>query len=143
MILYGIKTILNNQFFRLVSKENQFSLIFEGTICPYLDFKKYAEGIFVKQINKSDILNAFSYQTLAKYKNYIFQIDKIKEKKVLITTSEKVAFDELKLDFVDRGWYEKWVDVSELDEIWEERIPTDLGFPYPEGLPNKEEIKLK
>lgn len=142
MIFYGTKTIINNQFFRLVSKENQFTIVYEGSNCPYSGFKKYSDDIFIKQINKSEILNAFSYQTLAKYKGFTFQIDKIKEPQVLITTSDKIAFEKLNLDFVDRGWYEKWVEISELDEIWEERKQSELGFPYPKGLPEIEKLKL-
>ena len=142
MIFFGTKTYLSNNLFRLVSRDNQFNLIFDGNSCPFKDFIKYSDGIFIKHIDKSEIENAYSFETLAFYKNHRFQIDKVKGSKVLITTSEKKTYEELKLDFVDRGWYEKWVSISELEKIWEERKPSDLGFPYPEGLPENEEIKL-
>ena len=142
MIFHGTKTYLSNNLFRLVSRENQFNLIFDGNSCPFKDFIKYSDGIFIKHIDKSEIENAYSFETLAFYKNHRFQIDKVKGSKVLITTSEKKTYEELKLDFVDRGWYEKWVSISELEKIWEERKPSGLGFPYPNDLPEIEEIKI-
>lgn len=43
---------------------------------------------------------------------------------------------------VDRGIYYAEVPVSEVERIWEERMPY-LDFPFPEGLEKEKELDLK
>lgn len=42
---------------------------------------------------------------------------------------------------VDRDVYHARLPISEIESMWEERMPF-LDFPYPDGLPTREEIEI-
>jgi hypothetical protein len=72
--------------------------------------------------SKEQVTNAFSVYTYAKYKSYIFQADK------------------LDLNMIDRGWYDIWVPVGEIESIWEERKESGYNLPFPENIEKRKEI---
>jgi hypothetical protein len=47
----------------------------------------------------------------------------------------------LEANEVDRGVYHAQLPVSEIESMWEERMPY-LDFPFPEGLATREELEI-
>jgi hypothetical protein len=142
MVRFGTYTIFKTFEFRLIKKEQFYSLIYNGKFCPLPEFKKYTEGIFYLDIPKLTITNAFSVRTYCLYKGYQFDANTlIDENHLGIVTDNKEAFEKLNLDFRDRGVFQKEVAINELEKLWEERS-TYLNFPFPENFPTKLEIKI-
>lgn len=96
--------------------------------------------VFVKSVSLSEIENAFDVNTYADYKGKIWQVDRIQNGKVRLSTSEDPLIPEAKM--VDRHWYEIWVNLNDIDKIWEERKKSSLNLPYPAGLPAYQELDI-
>lgn len=130
-------TSYNGGVYELSVDKNSFVLYHRGSPCPDPDFKKVenADEVYKKVIaDKREITNAFSVVSYATYKGYKFQIDKTDGEMIKLSTGDHNAFQILKLDFVDRGWYETWVKISDIEKAWEERRPAGIDLPYPEGV---------
>ena len=60
-----------------------------------------------------------------------------------IVTDDKNAFEDLKLEFRDRGVYQKEIKINELDKLWEERTQSTHDLPLPKGLELIKEIDIR
>jgi hypothetical protein len=106
-------------------------------------FNKRLNGdMYCRKILKSEIKNVFFAQTFAMYKNTVVKVFKIKKTvyNVWVTTTD---IQSEKFGFMNMGnYFGKEVSITDFEKIWEERKPSDLDFPYPEGLSEIEEIKF-
>lgn len=126
-----------------ISVNNEYKLIFRGANCPFGNFLKYSDEVYVLPIEQAEISNAYLVETFALYKKFNFQVDRFEDGKYRLTSSENEAFEKLQLHMVDRGWYDIWVAPEEIERMWEERTPTGLEFPFPEGLEKEQEVSFK
>ncbi len=116
-------------------------LSYVGDDCPFSDFTKSKHGInrYVLIVEQKNINNAYKVRTMGKYRGYIFSVFSVEGSStgmVFIGTSNKDVSTELNLLEINRNWYGNDINESELDLIWEERIPT-RGLPMPGGLETK------
>lgn len=84
-------------------------------------FKETFPKVYVKIVSLKEITSAYSVSTFCKYKGYRFQIVREKDEKILIHTGDYNLYQQLDLDFVEKGAYDKWVDRDEIEELWEEK----------------------
>jgi len=126
---------------------NNFKLIYRGSSCPFTDFVKFfsldANGseVFSKVIyHNEEITNAFSVTTYALYKGFKFQVSNKKNEIFQLTTGDENAYRQLDLEFIDRGYYLKWVHKSDIEKMWEERKKAGYDLPMPEGIKEVQEI---
>ena len=91
--------------------------------CPFEDFKedKFGNG-FYKIIPISQIEKAFLVFTFGKYKKLDVEVFEGKENKVVIASRNKMVAEELNMIRVGEEWYQKEVEISDLDFLWEESI---------------------
>lgn len=94
-----------------------------------IGFKEYSKSIFILDISCINIDSAFNVFTYCTYKNFKYQATEIsKNNKIRIWPSV-----EAQAHFGDyaRHGYDPHLDVeeSELEEIWEERLPIE-GFKF-------------
>lgn len=90
-----------------------------------LGFKKYAESIYILEIDKDLIDFAFSVKTYCSHKGYKFQITDIISNgtiRIWYLIEAQKAFKKLSHHGFDAY---KEVNEEELDEIWEEREPIE------------------
>lgn len=79
----------------------------------------------------SEIESAYSVTSYALYQGTQFQVTKTTGDRVLLYHSgPSLQAEELGFNMVDRFEYEKEVDRSELEKMWEERTPI-WGFQLP------------
>lgn len=119
-----------------------FHLISRNGVKPDNDFRLYefGEGIYTKDVNSSEITNAFSVETYASYKGIIWQVDRQNAELLRLSTSTDPQLPQVKM--IGRGWYEIWVDKKEIDRIWEERKASSLPIPFPSQISPIKEITL-
>ncbi|HEU4718615.1 MAG TPA: hypothetical protein VFU15_12310 [Bacteroidia bacterium] len=132
-----------DQEFEITESNNEhYKLIYHGSISPGFGFYPSPKwpNIFVRQINKSDIKSGYQASTFANYKGFKFHVDRYENEKYRLTTGDEKVYAQLHLNMIDRGWYEIWVDKSEIEKMWEERKPSGYGFPMPEGLKKTQEL---
>jgi hypothetical protein len=79
---------------------------------------------FVKWVARKKITTAYSINTFCRYQGYQFGSIKSDRDKYLILGGNERLCKELQFSMVDRGVYEKWVEQSELERIWEIRRPS-------------------
>lgn len=91
-------------------------------------FVLYEEGIYVKTVKLSEITAIYSIGTYANYKGHKCQVlrsDNDKVQLISLVGDYKIS-KSLGFEMVDRGVYEKWLEISEVDSIYEEK--TELEF---------------
>lgn len=120
-------------------------LSYIGDDCPFADFAKSKHGInrYVFIVEQKSINNAYEVRTMGKYRGYIFSVFSVEGGSngiVFIGTSNKDVSTEINLLEINTNWYGNDINESELDTIWEERMPT-RGLPMPEGLETKVFLK--
>lgn len=140
MIKFGTYTLYKGYFLRLVKKEDVFTLIFDGTECPFTNFIKYAENVYVLNLKKEEVLNALFIRTKCIYKGYEFDLTALNDNKYGIVTESKEAYEQLNLEYRDRGVYQLEVELDELEKIWEIRERSTYDLPLPEGIELYHEI---
>ena len=93
---------------------------------------KYRKGVYLK-----DLDNAFSIQTKALFKGYVFDVYTyyLKEKSIDLNTKDKAIAKELNFE-TDRAGM---IKLSKIEKLWEERTPSEYDLPMPKGL---EKIKV-
>lgn len=91
--------------------------------CPFEDFEqdKFGNG-FYKIIPISKIEKVFLVITFGKYKKLDVEVFEGRENKVQIASRNIFAAEELNMIRVGEDWYNKEVEFSDLDFIWEESI---------------------
>ena len=144
MIRFGTYTRFGGYDFRLLEKSDCYRLVFDGAVCPLLNFIKYTDNVFYLDVSKEEIDNAFSIRTYGIYKGYKFDVNKLNGENIIgIVTDDKNAFEDLKLEFRDRGVYQKEIKINELDKLWEERTQSTHDLPLPKGLELIKEIDIR
>jgi hypothetical protein len=142
MIKFGTYTFYENYFLRLLDRNNNYTIIFDGTSCPFGDFEKHSENIFFKIVQKHEISNAVFIKTKCVYKNYEFDLIPLNENKMAIVTDSKDACEKLNLETREMGVYQKEVERKELERIWEIRSVSIFGLPMPNGIELIKEIEV-
>lgn len=143
MIRFGTYTTYRDYDLRLIEKNNYYRIIYEGQKCPFDDFIAYANNVYYKDLPKQEISNAFFIKTVGVYKGYQFDISQLNLNNVIgIVTDDKQAYENLNLDFREKGVYQKEIFINELDKLWEVYLPSLLNLPMPEGLPNEHIIEI-
>lgn len=108
-----------------VGKERDLTLYSDDPADLLMGFDKIDNCLFSRQVKKEDLSSYYSVGTLALYKGIEFGIMTTKGDKVLITTGgvgwTRKFIEELGLEQVDLGVYEKWVDEKDLEKVWEEK----------------------
>ena len=89
-----------------------------------IGFKHYLEDVYIKPFKKLE-LDVYYINTLALYKEHIFEAIKEENGQVLISSGDYLVYQKLQLDLVERGVYEKWVNSSEIQKTWEEKTPVE------------------
>ncbi|MCX7569210.1 hypothetical protein OS242_04495 [Tumebacillus sp. DT12] len=94
-------------------------------------FVEFTKGCYYKEVAPSEIESAYSVTSYALYQGTQFQVTKTTGDRVLLYHSgPSLQAEELGFNMVDRFEYEKEVDRSELEKMWEERTPI-WGFQLP------------
>lgn len=84
-------------------------------------FQECAPGVYVKQVLRSEIDAAYAVFNKATYRGHEFTIGSARDGQVLL--SGGVAFAGWGFEQAEYGVWEKWADITEVDRIWEERVP--------------------
>ena len=139
----GTYTVCDGKEFEIsIDREGNFVIYSKGEPCQGVNFVPIPgqSGLLKGIVSLNQITNAFSVCTLAKFKEYIFQVDKYENNKFRLSTSDSKVYKELRLNMMDRAWYDIWVPLHEIESIWEERSESGLGLPFPYGLEIKKQI---
>lgn len=81
------------------------------------------EGIYVKKVLKKELQNVFYIVTYAIYKGEKLSVGNIQNGKIMLATGDTELANKVGLELTnDKYFYEKWVDLSEV-ELIEEREP--------------------
>jgi hypothetical protein len=146
IIRNNVYTVFNGQEVELYKNEKGlYYLIFRGINNIENGFMpvNVIENVFVRQCKINDeITNGYEVNTYAEYKSFTFQVDRADENRLRLTTSEAQAYNELELEMIDRGWYEKWVNKNNIDKIWNQRKPSSYGLPMPDTVEPYKQISL-
>jgi hypothetical protein len=93
-------------------------------------FSVYAPGVYTLSVKKKELTGYYRISTQASFKGITFGVLKAERGKVLISSSyenwPRKFVEELGLEQVDRGIYEKWVDEKDLEKVWEEKSPIEI-----------------
>lgn len=139
-------TIYKNTEYELSrNSDENFVLYYRGIDCPDKSFLvvNSTNNVFKKTVSDpSEISNAYNVITYAVYKGHTFQITKVEAGLFRLSTGDKIAYEELGLEFIDRGWYETSVNKTDLEKIWEERRPSGYDLPMPKDIDPIKEINL-
>lgn len=113
-----------------IGKEHDLTLYSEDSADLQIGFNKIRDNLFSLNVKKEDLSSYYSVGTLASYKGATFGIMTVKGNKVLISSSyenfSRELIEELGLEQVDRGIYEKWVDEKDLEKVWEEKSSIEI-----------------
>lgn len=124
--IYGV---YKGKEYRLVKKEDEtFNLISNDPNDQGNGFTPYHQSVFLKNVDRLEIEDAYYIDTFCMYKGYRFQVAKERDGKVLIHTGDRSLQQVFQLDMLELGVYEKWVDKKELDNEWEEKSEV-YNFP--------------
>lgn len=119
-----------NEYRLGVGKEYDLKLYSENPEDLQIGFKPIREDLFALPVKKEDLSSYYRIATIALYKGLEFGVMTAKGDKVLITTSgvgwSRKFIEELGLEQVDLGVYEKWVDEKDLDKVWEEKSSIEI-----------------
>lgn len=78
---------------------------------------------FRKKVKLKNISEAYELRTTYKYGNNVFYLSgKDQDGKELITTTDRAIAEKDGFEFIEPGVYQKRVDISELEEIKQDRI---------------------
>ena len=86
-------------------------------------FILYKGLIYVKTVKLSELAGIYSIKTYANYKGYKCQVLKEQNGKLLLNAiiGDYKICEDLGFQMIDRGVYNKWVDLKELNDIHEEK----------------------
>lgn len=88
-------------------------------------FFLYKGTVYIKDVQRSDLVELYSIATFAEYKNIKLQVLKEDGDKILLSgmVGDYRVFESLGMDMVDRGVYHKWVNKCDLTSLREEKEP--------------------
>ena len=86
-------------------------------------FTLYKGRIYVKTVKISELTSMYSIKTYANYKGYKCQVLKEQNDKLLVNAMivDYKICESLGFEMADRGVYNKWVDLKDLKDIYEEK----------------------
>lgn len=84
-------------------------------------FYEYALGVYIKEVPRTNIDAAYIVFNKAQYRGHQYTIGAEREGEVRL--SGGYAEPGWGFDLVEPGCWEKWVEVRDLEKIWERRIP--------------------
>lgn len=112
-------------------RQNNIELISTDSTDLPSGFVEFSKGCYYKVVAPSEIESAYSVTSYALYQGTQFQVTNSTGDRVLLYHSgPSLQAEELGFKMVDRFEYEKEVDHSELEKMWEERTPI-WGFQLP------------
>ncbi|MGM7723472.1 hypothetical protein [Metabacillus sp. Hm71] len=76
--------------------------------------------VLLKRVLKNELEQVYYVDTYAVYKDTKLSVGNVKDDKVLLGTSDSKIAKQLDFDRTDKYFYEKWVNISEL-ELFEEK----------------------
>jgi hypothetical protein len=111
----------------------------ENTINLYsLDKNKYPN---ILGLSKDNLTNAYTKRTWVNIRGCEALYNGIVDGYVLLDVRPSNDVEILEAKMVDRDVYHARLPVSEIESMWEERMPF-LDFPFPNDLPKREEIEI-
>ena len=119
--IYGV---YNNLEYRIGKRgEDWINLCSEDSNDLKNGFTLYKGLIYIKTVKISELSGIYSIKTYANYKGYKCQALKKLNDKVLLHAiiGDYKICEALGFELVDRGVYNKWVNLKELDDIHEEK----------------------
>ncbi len=128
--------------------DGRFKLYSRGKPFENLGFEETStHGVFTKIVTRKEIETAYGIDNFARYKGYNFGISirsrfKEKENKIMLISSRKSIAEKLGMEMAEQSIYEKWINIDEAEQIWEERKPI-YGFQLPNWIKPLEVIKRK
>ena len=86
-------------------------------------FKLYKGMIYIKTVKISELSGICSIKTYANYRGYKCQVLKKHDDKVLLNAiiGDYKICEELGFKMADKGVYNKWVYLTEINDIYEEK----------------------
>ncbi|WP_027088403.1 hypothetical protein [Cohnella panacarvi] len=87
-------------------------------------FSFYDEGVFVKKVVREQLDQVCLIDTFALYKGVKLKVGSMRNGKVLLGTSQLQLVEDLGFDRTDKYFYEKWVDIAEVQLIEEKQLAT-------------------
>ncbi|MFS0864284.1 hypothetical protein [Fredinandcohnia sp. 179-A 10B2 NHS] len=117
----GNYTNYNGKEYKIVrTKESEIFLLSNDNQDVEKGFEKYAEGVYQKKVNESELTDVFYVHPVGKYKGHEFDVivNQSGDKVNLGTNNAKLA-EELGFNRTDKFYYEKVVSADEvvIDEI--------------------------
>ena len=119
--IYGV---YNNLEYRIGRKEDDWvNLCSDDSNDIKNGFILYKGLIYVKTVKLSELAGIYSIKTYANYKGYKCQVLKEQNGKLLLNAiiGDYKTCEDLGFQMIDRGVYNKWVDLKELNDIHEEK----------------------
>ncbi|MFD0671930.1 hypothetical protein [Cohnella sp. GCM10027633] len=77
--------------------------------------------VFVKKVKTQDLDQIYFIETSAVYQGVQLSVGDVKDEKVLLGTSELKLVEHLDFDKTDKYYYEKWVDINDVQFIEEKK----------------------
>lgn len=94
-------------------------------------FEERSPGKYFKEVDPQDVQSAYTVRSFALYQRTQFQVIKINGDDILLYHSgPSPRAEQLGFRMVDRMEYEKVVERSEVEKLWEEHEPVS-GFQLP------------
>jgi hypothetical protein len=92
-------------------------------------FSKYNDQLFEKTVLETEVEEAFNLTPFAEYRGHTFHLvqDTWGEWNLLYNGEDQEIVEEFGFSMVDRFMYQKKVDLSEIDRVWEEKRIIDLA----------------
>ncbi|MCL9807754.1 hypothetical protein [Flavobacterium luminosum] len=95
----------------------------------------------IRGLNTEEIDYAYKTRKWVKIRGYEALYNGINEGFVLLDVRPSIDVGILEAKQVDRDTYHARLPISEIESMWEERMPF-LNFPFPEGLPLRQDLEI-
>lgn len=114
--------------------DNSYHLISRNGIRPDSQFQEYQIGgdIFIKNVERHEVTNAFAVETFASYRGIIWQVDRKDGDRFRLSTGSDPNLPGVRM--ISQGWYELWVNEEEIDKLWETRKESWYDLPFPDSI---------
>lgn len=106
--------------------------MYNGIMCKVFDVDKKNKIVKLKSndnikfVNRNDVEEIYYINTNCFYKGYEFQVLSEKDDKILIYTNNNEVGAKLKMEFIERSEYQKWIKKNEVESIFEKKTILDL-----------------
>lgn len=123
--------------------DKSYHLISRNGILPDNSFQEYEIGgsIFIKDVERHEVTNAFSVETFASYQGIIWQVDRKDNDRFRLSTGSDPKLPDVKM--VSQGWYEIWVNQENIEKLWEVRKESWYDLPFPDSIERTDTLNPK